>query len=125
MPSRRTADESNVGSASDAAPPRYQPMLERLQQPVSFRRRPAGAPTQGSLPRTRLHAPRVQRVRSLVGLEIEPGQLVAAKSHLDGRVVVDRAVGTPIAPSLVRDGEVTDLDGLTSALSELFDGSGL
>ena len=36
-----------------------------------------------------------------------------------------KAVGTPIAANLVRDGEVTDLDGLTHALAELFDGSGL
>ncbi len=47
------------------------------------------------------------------------------KSHVNGRVVVDRAVGTPIAPNLVRDGEVTDVDGLSSALADLFDGSGL
>ncbi len=31
----------------------------------------------------------------------------------------------PIAPNLVRDGEVTDVDGLSSALADLFDGSGL
>src|SRR5581483_5950369 len=63
--------------------------------------------------------------RTLVGLEIEPGQLVAVKSRVNGHVVVERAVGTPIAPNMVRDGEVTDIDGLTAALSELFAGSGL
>jgi len=68
---------------------------------------------------------RSRRVRNLVGLEIEPGQLVAAKSHVNGHVVVEKAVGTPIPPNLVRDGEVTDLDALTSALSDLFSGSGL
>ena len=66
-----------------------------------------------------------RRTSSLVGLEIEPGQLVAVKSHVNGRVVVEQAVGTPIAPNLVRDGEVTDVDGLSSALADLFDGSGL
>jgi len=99
-------------------------MLERLNQPISFRRRPAAAPEPARAPR-RHRSARPQRVRNLVGLEIEPGQLVAVKSHLNGRVVVEKAVGTPIPPNLVRDGEVTDLDALATAISELFSGSGL
>src|SRR5579862_7406685 len=99
-------------------------MLERLNQPISFRRSP-GSATSKAMPTARSRRPSRQRVRDLVGLEIEPGQLVAAKSHVNGHVVVEKAVGTPIAPNLVRDGEVTDLDALTSALSELFNGSGL
>src|ERR1700722_19113037 len=83
-------------------------MLQRLNQPISFRRKPSAALETRRAPR-RVHLPqRPHRVRNLVGLEIEPGQLVAAKSHLNGRVVVDKAVGTPIPPNLVRDGEVTD-----------------
>ena len=130
-------------------------MFDRLNQPISLRRRSeskdaaeaptpkaatpvAGGPTDPEVsggpatpavvplgPATR-RAPRGRRrSSSLVGLEIEPGQLVAVKSHVNGRVVVDRAVGTPIAPNLVRDGEVTDVDGLSAALADLFDGSGL
>src|SRR5579862_7584043 len=99
-------------------------MLERLNQPISFRRSP-GSATSKAMPTARSRRPSRQRVRDLVGLEIEPGQLVAAKSHVNGHVVVERAVGTPIAPNMVRDGEVTDIDALTSALSELFAGSGL
>ncbi len=123
-------------------------MLERLQQPITFRRSssspsapdaapaapdaasaapdaasaaPAAAPAQ----RRRRAGLRSQRSRTLVGLEIEPGQLVACKSHVNGHVVVERAVGTPIPPNLVRDGEVTDVEALTAALVDLFDGSGL
>ena len=130
-------------------------MFDRLNQPISLRRRSeskdaAEAPTPDATPpvASDASAPEVsrgsdtpavvplgpattraprsrRRTSSLVGLEIEPGQLVAVKSHVNGRVVVDRAVGTPIAPNLVRDGEVTDVDGLSSALADLFDGSGL
>src|SRR5579862_4488246 len=125
-------------------------MFERLNQPISLRRRsepkgeapqspppaapePAGEdgpqarpPAITPLGPATTRAPRARRrSTSLVGLEIEPGQLVAAKSHVNGRVVVERAVGTPIAPNLVRDGEVTDVDGLSAALADLFDGSGL
>ena len=83
----------------------------------------SSAPTEA--PRQRRRAPRPQRSRNLVGLEIEPGQLIAVQSRLNGHVVVERAAGTPIAANLVRDGEVTDVDALSSALSDLFDGSGL
>src|SRR5665213_1553960 len=132
-------------------------MFERLQQPISFRRKPSGedsapapaaaerpsgrfarlnqpiggkrptaapaavapaapasegenaapAPVQMSAPRRMPR--RSHRAQSLVGLEIEPGQLVAAKSHVNGRLVVAHAVGRPLPPNLVRDGEVTDL----------------
>jgi type IV pilus assembly protein PilM len=119
-----------------------------LRQPISLKRAPSkavdasngapvAAPAEGSgtaaeasstlteAPRQRRRAHRPQRSRSLVGLEIEPGQLIAVQSRLNGHVVVERAAGTPIAANLVRDGEVTDVDALSSALSELFDGSGL
>jgi type IV pilus assembly protein PilM len=127
-------------------------MLDRLNQPISFRRRrpenedtakeqapaapaadateaPSAAPARAAAATPGPASPRLPRGRrrsaTLVGLEIEPGQIVAAKSHVNGRVVVEHAVGTPIAPNLVRDGEVTDVDGLSTALADLFDGSGL
>ncbi len=125
--------------------PRPQP-FKFLKQPISLKRASskvpsasngAPAPAEGSgtvaeassapteAPRQRRRAPRPQRSRNLVGLEIEPGQLIAVQSRLNGHVVVERAAGTPIAANLVRDGEVTDVDALSSALSDLFDGSGL
>ena len=112
-------------------------MLERLNQPISLRRRsasgsdapapdaPAAVSTLERLPTRRVPRGARRGQRTLVGLEIEPGQLVAVKSRINGHVVIERAVGTPIAPNIVRDGEVTDIDALTAALSELFAGSGL
>src|SRR5579862_5950408 len=154
MDARPPADESAEGQTPARLTHRTS-MFDRLNQPISFRRRSgstdaveatlpaAAAPARGGpsdveapeapaapavvpLGPDTTRAPRGRRrTSSLVGLEIEPGQLVAVKSHVNGRVVVDRAVGTPIAPNLVRDGEVTDVDGLSSALADLFDGSGL
>jgi type IV pilus assembly protein PilM len=87
------------------------------------RRRRSSAPAASARPRRGVS--RTQRTRTLVGLEIEPGQLIAVQSRMNGHIVVERAAGQPIAPNLVRDGEVSDVDGLSSALSDLFDGSGL
>ncbi len=128
-------------------------MLELLNKPISFKRRPSAtppvepvtavapelaqtpgtaetataatpAPAKHSRPRRGVHHGR--RTHSLVGLEIEPGQLIAAQSRLEGgRVVVERAAGRPIPPNLVRDGEVSDVAALSEALADLFDGSGL
>ena len=109
-------------------------MLNRLNQPITLRRNaPAKeapqVPTEQiaveRMPSSRGRRTALRGQRTLVGLEIEPGQLVAVKSRVNGHVVVERAVGTPIAPNIVRDGEVTDIDGLTAALTELFAGSGL
>ena len=101
-------------------------MLELLKQPISFKRTPSAAK---EAPARRTHSRRGvaggRRTQPLVGLEIEPGQLVAVQSRLNGHVVVERAAGRPIPPNLVRDGEVTDVSALAAALTDLFDGSGL
>jgi type IV pilus assembly protein PilM len=101
-------------------------MLELLKQPISFKRTPSAAK---EAPARRAHARRGvgggRRTHTLVGLEIEPGQLIAVQSRLNGHVVVERAAGQPIAQNLVRDGEVTDVSALAAALADLFDGSGL
>src|SRR5579871_4670217 len=104
-------------------------MLERLNQPISLRRRPkpeADAPpvtapdaevpveesaeapgvTPARVPALKARRAPRRSQRTLVGLEIEPGQLVAVKARVNGHLVVERAVGTPIAPNMVRDGEV-------------------
>ena len=110
--------------AVDADPPPT--MLELLKQPISFKRTPSAAK---EAPARRAHARRGvgggRRTHTLVGLEIEPGQLIAVQSRLNGHVVVERAAGQPIAQNLVRDGEVTDVSALAAALADLFDGSGL
>jgi type IV pilus assembly protein PilM len=101
-------------------------MLELLKQPISFKRTPSAT---GGAPARRAHSRRSvtggRRTHTVVGLEIEPGQLIAVQSRLNGHVVVERAAGQPIATNLVRDGEVTDVSALAAALVELFDGSGL
>jgi type IV pilus assembly protein PilM len=138
----------SVGLAPCARVARVAIMFEFLKQPISLKRSPSKAPSApaetpnpapaeasdataeassapADAPRGRRSAPRPQRSRNLVGLEIEPGQLIAVQSRLNGHVVVERAAGTPIAANLVRDGEVTDIDALSAALAELFEGSGL
>jgi len=77
-------------------------------------------------PRRDRHAARLRSGRrpsrnaTLVGLAIEPGLLVAAKSRLSGHVVVERAAFAPIGMDVVRDGEVNDVPALVDALSDLF-----
>jgi type IV pilus assembly protein PilM len=123
MASVRAADEPRAGSTRNASGLEFRTMLERLQQPITFRRKPAASAPDDA--RRSGRPARAARVRSLVGLEIEAGQLVAAKSRINGHVVVEKAIGKPIAPNIVRDGEVTDVEALTGELAELFAGSGL
>ena len=101
-------------------------MLELLKQPISFKRS-SSSTSAAPAPRTRARRSvrRARRTQNLVGLEIEPGQLIAVQSRLNGHVVVERAAGQPIPPNLVRDGEVSDVSALSEALAKLFDGSGL
>src|SRR5947208_1056565 len=56
----------------------------------------------------------------VVGLEVDPTHVAAAEASANGRVVVERAAVAPLAPGLVRDGEVTDADGLAGALKAFF-----
>ena len=61
-----------------------------------------------------------KRNRPIVGLDIEPGHLAAAEAIVNGRVAVQRAAVGPLAPGLVRDGEVADVEGLAAALKDFF-----
>jgi len=128
-------------------------MLEFLRQPITFKRpgsakppaetgdAPQSVPGAENLPldgaskpaqrrngASRSGARRVARPRrspTLVGLDIEPGLLVAAKSHLNGGPVVEHAAFLPIDTDIVRDGEVNDVPSLVTGLAELFKGSHL
>jgi type IV pilus assembly protein PilM len=59
--------------------------------------------------------------RTVVGLDIEPGFIAAVqvRTGADG-LAVERAVTAPLAPGVLRDGEVADGEALADALRELF-----
>jgi type IV pilus assembly protein PilM len=61
----------------------------------------------------------------VVGLDIQPGVVAAVKAHVNGGVVVERAVVRPLAADAVREGEVVDRGTLADTLRELFEQSGL
>ncbi len=60
-----------------------------------------------------------RRSRTVVGLDIEPGYLAAAEVSGPG-TAVSRAATAPLAPGLIRDGEVVDVAALAEALREFF-----
>jgi len=100
-----------------AAPGGEEPVVAQLQEV------PASRQSRRSAPR------RVRGVRrrepAVTGLSIEPGLLVAAMSHVNGHVAVERAAYAPIAIDVVRDGEVNEIPALAEALTELFKSGGL
>jgi len=58
--------------------------------------------------------------KPVVGLDIEPGFIVAAQVRAGDGIAIERAAGTPLPPGVLRDGEVADVEALTEALRELF-----
>jgi Tfp pilus assembly PilM family ATPase len=61
----------------------------------------------------------------VVGLDIQPGFIAAAKVQVNGSIVAQRAVAAALPADVVREGEVVDERALSDALRELFAGSGL
>lgn len=57
--------------------------------------------------------------KTVVGLDIEPGYVAAVQAS-SSQVAVERAAYAPLAPGVVRDGEVVDVDTLATVLRELF-----
>jgi type IV pilus assembly protein PilM len=57
--------------------------------------------------------------KTVVGLDIEPGYVAAVQAS-GGRVAVERAAYAALAPGVVRDGEVVDVDTLAAVLRDLF-----
>ncbi|MCW2991910.1 MAG: pilM [Solirubrobacterales bacterium] len=72
--------------------------------------------------------PRLKRSparRTLIGLDIEPGAVRAAVARMDGgRLVLDRSAAAPLAPGVVRDGEVVEPEVLSEALRAMFEEHG-
>jgi type IV pilus assembly protein PilM len=61
-----------------------------------------------------------KRTKTIVGLDIDASGIVAASVAVNGRLRVRQAAVTPLAPDIIRDGEVVDVDGLTDALRTLY-----
>lgn len=57
--------------------------------------------------------------KTVVGLDIEPGYVAAVEARA-GQAAVERAASAPLAPGVVRDGEVVDVETLAAVLRKLF-----
>ncbi len=66
-----------------------------------------------------------KKAPALAGLDLDPAHLAAAEVHVNGVATVQRGVVAPLAPGVLRDGEVADSAALTEAVRALWDGSGL
>jgi type IV pilus assembly protein PilM len=60
------------------------------------------------------------RATPLVGLTIEPGRIAAAQVSVNGKIVLQDGGCADLAPGVVRDGEVADVDALADALRSLW-----
>lgn len=70
--------------------------------------------------------PTAPRGRSVVGLDIEPGRVVAAEVSVNGNVRLERVATADLSVGVVRDGEVVDVDAVSTALKQLWsDNKGL
>jgi type IV pilus assembly protein PilM len=61
----------------------------------------------------------------VVGLDIQPGFVVAVRARVNGSIVAEQAAALPLPGDAVRDGEVMDETVLSDVLRELFATSGL
>jgi type IV pilus assembly protein PilM len=58
--------------------------------------------------------------KTVVGLDIEPGRIVAAEVSTNGSVRLERAATIDLPVGAVRDGEVVDVAAVTDALKQLW-----
>ncbi len=61
----------------------------------------------------------------VVGLDIQPGLVAAAKVRVNGTIRAERAAAQPLDADTMREGEVLDAEALSAALRELFAGGAL
>lgn len=73
-----------------------------------------------SLSRSRGGSKRAAAGATVIGLDIDPGHVVAAEVSVNGGLSVRRAAAATLAPGVVRDGEVVDVDALSETLRTLF-----
>jgi type IV pilus assembly protein PilM len=57
--------------------------------------------------------------KTIIGLDIEPGYVAAVETSAGG-VAIERAAHAQLAPGVVREGEVADVDTLADVLRKLF-----
>jgi type IV pilus assembly protein PilM len=57
--------------------------------------------------------------KTVIGLDIEPGYVAAVEGR-PGRVTVERAAAAQLAPGVIREGEVEDVETLAAVLKQLF-----
>jgi type IV pilus assembly protein PilM len=57
--------------------------------------------------------------KTFVGLDIEPGYIAAVEGQA-GRVAIERAAVAPLAPGVVREGDVIDVETLANTLKTMF-----
>jgi type IV pilus assembly protein PilM len=63
---------------------------------------------------------RRSRTKNVVGLDIEPGAITAARVTVNGHIAVEQAAAAVLEPNIVRDGEVADVEALAAALRSLW-----
>ncbi len=90
-------------------------MALRSERPLPIKRGHPVTPTTGSP-----DPPMAKRSKNFVGLDIDATGIVAASVAVNGRVRVEHAAFAPLEPGIIRDGEVTDVDGLAEALRALY-----
>jgi len=73
-----------------------------------------------SLSRSRGGSKRAPAGATVIGLDIDPGHVVAAEVSVNGGLSVRRAAAATLAPGVVRDGEVIEVDALSETLRTLF-----
>jgi type IV pilus assembly protein PilM len=125
MPVRKRA----AADAETHTPATDEPTTKgRLSQPIKLRRPSfsVGASMPSMAGARRGGGANRRTAQALIGLDIEPGGIVAVAVQVNGgQVAVERAAGVPLPADVVRDGEVNDVPTLTAALSQLFETSGL
>jgi type IV pilus assembly protein PilM len=62
----------------------------------------------------------LSNAKGIVGLDLETGSVAAAEVQVNGAPRVTSAAVHQLPPGVVRDGEVTDVEGLSAALKEMF-----
>jgi type IV pilus assembly protein PilM len=61
-----------------------------------------------------------KHAKNLVGVDIDPSGITAARVRVNRGIVVEAAGFMPLEPGIVRDGEVVDVEALSEALRTLF-----